>query len=78
MNVDPIQIFKQLNLRTLEDIHKNFQDIKSDIKNIDNLSDLNKFDILLGVQYKVHGNFPTNIKKIKDMISKQTYKINKA
>jgi hypothetical protein len=77
MVVDPIQIYKQLNLRTLEDIHKNIQHIRTDIKNINNLSDLNKFDILLGVRHKVRGSFPTNIKKIKDMISKQKEKARK-
>jgi hypothetical protein len=56
INIDPEQLFRQLNLRTLDDIVKNYKEIRTLIKN----ENPEKIDSILLFKYKLRGRFLAN------------------
>lgn len=56
INIDPEQLFRQLNLRTLDDIVKNYKEIRTLIKN----ENPEKIDSILLFKYKLRGKFLAN------------------
>ena len=70
INIDPEQLFRQFNLRTLDDIVKNYKEIRSLIEN----ENPEKINNILLFKYKLRGKFLANYNMIAENLKNRIEK----